>query len=341
MSPTKRGTAKKSTVKGVRAKGPRAKAANDVTLSIEFAGLCLYVIHRERATVPGEPPPPASHVTVLMPTCVPTDRISAKHEDGETGARHVPYLLMDLANLDPRVTPGPVGDGPHFEVVRRLRREEILFTLMEGPVIELVPDPLPLPDLSVYKPAIGLKEGVFSDPPPNDLRELNVRTILRGGTLEATTTGGSGRANVGIGHGRDWDKFEVDWAGSIKWTRTIKKEVLDQTPFTIGIRSWETGEITRLPLTPVQRNGGQVIELKIADLCETNPLEWKEFEPRFEKDDVDFKWLFRLFDAKDPKDRGSLLKAIDRGKFPYPFLRPKGARPTGYPGCTGGQWGLP
>jgi hypothetical protein len=317
-----------------------AKAATDVTVSVEFAGICLYVTHRER---PNDTRTPPSRVTVLMPTCVPNQSVSAKHEDGDTGARHVPYLLMDLANLDQRVPPGPVGDGPQFEVVRRLRREEILFDPIEpeGSVVELDPSPLPLPDLSVYKPAIALKEGVFSDPPPNELQELNVRTILRGGKLTATTLGGSGRRNVGTDHGRDWDKFETDWVGSIKWTRTIARDVLDETPFTIRIRSWETGEITPLTLTPVKRNGGEVIELKIADLCETNPLEWKDFEPRFDKDDVDFKWLFRLFTAPNPNDRGSLLKAIERAKFPYPFLRPRGARTAGTQGCTGGQFGLP
>ena len=298
--------------------------ANDVTLSVELAGICLYVIDRGQ---------PKMTVSVLMPTCVPNDRVSAKHEDGDTGARHVPYLLMDLANLDPSVTPGPVADGPQFEVVRRLRSEELFFELKEPEKgIQLDPDPLPLPDLSIYKERIGLKPGLFDDNPPV---ELNVRTILRGGTLTATTVGGSGRGKAGAGRGPDWDKFEVDWAGSIKWTRTIPAGSL-----AIRIRSWATGQETPLTLRPVTRGGREVIELKIADLCETNPLEWKEFEPRFDKDDVDFKWLFRLFDAKDPKDGGSLLRAIGRYKFPYPHLSPRGARTTGTQGCTGGQLGI-
>ena len=147
-----------------------------------------------------------------------------------------------------------------------------------------------MPDLSIYKETIGLKTGLFATNPPV---ELNVRTILRGGTLTATTVGGSGSGNLAAGRGPDWDKFETYWAGSIKWTRTIPAGSL-----TIGIRSWDTGQVTPRTLRPVTRGGKQVIELKIADLCETNPLEWKEFEPRFDKDDVDFKWLFRLFEAK-------------------------------------------
>jgi hypothetical protein len=297
--------------------------AKDFTLSVEFAGICLY-----------ESRPQRESVGVLMPTCVPTPdgAVSTKHEDGDTGARHVPYLLMDLANLDQRVTPGLVGDGPQFEVVRRLGREELRFEFEPkepGSRIQLDPDPLPLPDLSIYADRIGLRPHLFSDNPPV---ELNARTILRGGKLTATIVGGSDK---GAGHPRqnpDWDKDPADWAGSIKWRRAIPGDSL-----TIRIRSWDTGQETPLTLRPVKRASGEVIELKIAILCENNPLEWKEFEPRFEKDDVDFKWLFRLFEAKDG---GSLLKAIRRAKLPYPKLRPRGARTTGSTGCTGGQFTL-
>ena len=58
-----------------------------ITLSVEFAGICLYVIHPQRESV-----------SVLMPTCAP-DRVKMRHEDRTTGVRHVPYLLMNLSNL--------------------------------------------------------------------------------------------------------------------------------------------------------------------------------------------------------------------------------------------------
>jgi hypothetical protein len=289
------------------------RGASAFTLSVEFAGICLYVIHPDREVV-----------GVLMPTC--DGRVDPKHEDGDTGARHVPYLLMDLANFDPKVAPGLVADGPQFQVVRRLRREEIFFEPQEPQRgIELDPDPLPLPDLSVYVDAISLKKNMLSANPPVD---LDVRTTLVGGKLTATTIGGSGKGNGS--HGRDWDKYEVDWAGSIKWTR----KNIPGDSLTIQIRSLDnTAEVTPLTLRPVERARGElVIELKIAILCENNPLEWKEFEPRFEKDDVDSKWLFRLFEANDG---GSLLKAIRRTKLPYPKLKPRDARTTGNTGCTG------
>ena len=320
-----------------------SQAANEVTLSVEFAGICLYVIQYKEKFVPGEKetkPPPASWVTILMPTCLPNGGVSAKHEDGETGARHVPYLLMDAANLtSPPMPSGIVPDGPQFEVVRRLRREEIDFELAgsDEPIITLSPDRLPLPDLSIYKldgsgsppqRGIKLKPGlVDGNPPPV---ELNVRTILRGGKLTATTISESGQGNVGIRRGPDWDRFEAAWVGSIKWERTIPGSSL-----TIQIRSLDGSQRTPVTLRPVE---GNVIALKLANLCETNPLEWRAFEPRFDKDDVDFKWLFRLFDAEDG---GSLLRAMGTYKFPYPHLSPRGARPTGYTGCTGGQFGLP
>ena len=52
------------------------------TLSVEFAGLCLYVIDRQKDTV----------VSVLMPTCVPTPngRVKTEHELKTNGSRHTP-----------------------------------------------------------------------------------------------------------------------------------------------------------------------------------------------------------------------------------------------------------
>jgi len=311
-----------SLTKGKRAKGStRREPAKSFTLSVEFAGISLHVIHPQRDTV-----------TVLTPTCVPIlGKVSTKHEDGDTGARHVPYLLMDLANLDQEVKPGLVADGPEFQVVRRLTREEIVFEPEELEAgIMLDPDPLPLPDLTVYKGRIALKEGMLSDIRPDDHPDLNVRTVLKGGALTATTVGGSSGSNPGAAHGRDWDKFEADWAGSIKWKRTIPGDSL-----TIRIRNWDTGNETPLTLSPISRGTKRVIELKLANLCETNPLEWKEFEPRFDKDDVDFKWLFRLFEAEDG---GSVLEALKRNKLPYPILKPRAARTTGSSGCTPGQF---
>ena len=60
-----------------------------IELSIEFAGICLYVI-----------PPQQGTVSVLIPTCVPTPngRVKTEHEDKTIGARHVPYLLANLMN---------------------------------------------------------------------------------------------------------------------------------------------------------------------------------------------------------------------------------------------------
>jgi len=68
--------------------------------------------------------------------------------------------------------------------------------------------------------------------------------------------------------------------------------------------------------------------------CRDNALEWKEFEPKFDRRDVDFKWLYRLF---APNAGGSILAALGRKELPYPLLNPRGARTTGNTGCTGGK----
>jgi len=307
------------------------QGATDVTLSVEFAGLCLFVTDRRAQ--------PETSVSVLMPTCVPTPdgRVGTQHEDEDIGARHVPYLLMDLANLDvgQTVAPGLAADGARYQVVRRLSREELSFEpdAPQGSIVQIDPDPLPLPDLSQYKKdGIGLKD-LLSTVPPNERPELSVRTTLKSGKLSAITLGGPGKVGGPPVQKPDWDKDPEDWAGSIRWTRTIPGGSL-----TIKIRNWDTGQSTPLTLKPSP--GRDIIELKIANLCEDNPLEWKEFENRLQKDDVDFKWLYRLFEAKGG---GSLLDAFGgRGhKFPYPKLAPRRARTTGNTGCTPGQFGLP
>jgi len=292
---------------------------NGVTLSVEFAGICLYVVDRQQKAV-----------SVLMP--IADGRVNPRHEDKTDGIRHVPYLLADLANIGQSVPAGSVGDGPQFGVVRRLSREEILFEPEERSGITLEPDPLPLPDLTVYKSVIRLKHDPIAPIGRDEQPELNVRTILRGGKLVATTVDGSGTGGGPPGQDPDWDKDPAAWAGSIRWTRPISGNSL-----TVRIRSWDTGDETPLTLT-VPPGGRKIIELKIAILCEENPLEWREFKPRFQKEDVDFKWLFRLFEANDG---GSVLKAIKREKLPYPRLKPRGPRAAGDPGCTGGQFQRP
>jgi hypothetical protein len=293
--------------------------SGDFTLSVEFAGLCLYVVDRRQAP----------SVSVLMPTCVPTPngRVKTEHEDKTNGARHVPYLLANLANFGQNVPPGPAGDGPQFGVVRRLSREELFFEPEEQTSSQVDPDLLPLPDFGVYKGSISLQQALLGDIPPNDRPELNVRTVLKGGTLSAIT------GTPAPGRDPSWDQSEADWAGSIGWTRTIPGRSL-----TIRIRNWDTGQETPLTLTPVARGGRPVIELKIANLCEDNALEWKEFEPKFDRRDVDFKWLYRLF---APNAGASILAALGKKELPYPLLKPRGARTTGNTGCTGGKIGLP
>jgi len=299
------------------------QGASAFTLSVEFAGICLYVIDRRQAP----------SISVLMPTCVPTPngRVNTEHEDKTNGARHVPYLLANLANFGQSVPPGLAGDGPQFGVVRRLSREELFFEPEEQTSSQVDPDRLPLPDLGHYKRSITLPDGLLRDIAPNERPELNVRTILKGGALEATTGAGSGSSVPGASP--NWDESEADWAGSIRWTRTVPGKSL-----TIRIRSWDTGQTTPLTLTPVNRGTGPVIELKIANLCEENALEWKEFEPKFDKHDVDFKWLYRLF---APNVGSSILAALGKKELPYPLLKPRGARTTGNTGCTGGKIGLP
>jgi hypothetical protein len=225
--------------------------------------------------------------------------------------------------------------------VHRLSREEVLFPPV-GSAIQFIPPDLPVPDLSFYKPDIDLKGGQLSGTPPATRPELNARTILRGGTLTATSLDG----NVGKPHAT-WHGADEAWAGSIIWTQDIQTADPRLTRFKFDILDWGTGNQTPITLKPVARTVDDVtqwvIQLKIANLCETNPLEWVEFQHRLQQHDVDFKWLFRLFDSTNKVKHPKLVDAVGGPgrKFPYPRLKNRPPRTTGSTGCTGGQFGLP
>lgn len=286
----------------------------DFTLSVEFAGICLYVID-----------PKKERVAVLLPTA--NGGINPTHEDGTDGARHVAYLRMDLANFDPNVPPGSVPDGPQFEVVRQLRHAEIRLEPEASEDFFRV-EPLSLPDLSVYEGKIRLKKNLFTDDdlfPNNPPAELQARMMLTGGTLAATVAGGSISPPK---PGRDpaWDTSDFNWAGSVRWTCTIPGDSL-----TIRIVPLDgSAEPPPLRLVPAVRGTDRVIDLKIANLCESNPLEWRDFERKHVRDDVDFKWLFRLY---DPIGARTIRAALNRPSLPYPRLAK--TRTAGNQGCTG------
>jgi hypothetical protein len=77
--------------------------------------------------------------------------------------------------------------------------------------------------------------------------------------------------------------------------------------------------------------GQPVIDLKIANLCAHDPLEWSVFPERPVEHDVDFKWLYRLLQYNDGTPYCVRVRGAD---LPHPHRKHTTAGVRGGGGCT-------
>ena len=256
-----------------------------IEVRVVFSGIVLTVLH-----------PETQESAVLMPDCregIRDGRSSLVLEDGTTGSPHVGYLRFNLANLDGVGNQFPRGDdanGPSFEVVHRLRREELVFDVApeEWDTASAKRTCSGAPSASFNEIAPGLlpKPDAFESQPG---RDVLFRTLLLGGTLE------------GVSLGRQWvfpstllsderrrcrERYRGAFANSEFWIRDLDREDLPMRLVSLDGQ----GE-TRIRLLPDENN---VITIKLANLCSHDVLEWPEFKPLPADEDLDFKWYYRL-----------------------------------------------
>lgn len=279
-----------------------------VKLRIEFCGLCLFVVTKDR-----------SRVSVLMPDARRRPNVDAiRHADNTPAVPHAGYLRFDLADLRDD-TPGASANGdPVYEVVHRFDRE-VLHLGLDAPKSKVDVDELLFPNFGEIHSDLVLKPDMFSAQPP---QELLMRTTLTGGSF----TSHSGGSNW------TFPKFDPDaaapyqgqFANYVVWTGEIAK-----SPLQLSITSFDKGHETHFELRP--RNG--IIRLKIANLCAENPLEWPELKIRTiaGQEDLDFKWLYRLM--KDP----AVVLPYPDSELPVPMLDRTGGVAGIDQDCTGGQ----
>jgi hypothetical protein len=251
-------------------------------LEVEFTGLCLYV---RRPEVEGK-----KKLTVLMPDCRRSYSDSV-HDDGSLAEPHVGYLRVDLANLVDKFPTADEMNEPRGEVIYRFDRQELDLGIADDSNMTF--EPLGLPSFNTILKTPPRAE-LFDAVPPDDLL---FRTVLCGGEI---------RGKRGNGHWAFRDvKIEVNgkngkthagqFSEVITWTRTeIPGESL-----TLKISAF-SGAKDPVPITLHARNN--IIRLKIANLCSTNPLEWDGLIMHVVRDtDNDFKWLYRLFPKNGAK----------------------------------------
>jgi hypothetical protein len=277
-------------------------------LNVEFVGLCLYVHD-----------PESGRVAVLMPDARKRTA-DPVHVDGSEGAPHVGDLRFNLADLDPAFPPGSPGE-PSFECVHLFDFQELSFGpgapvrfALNVPEFEKI---APHPD-SPERALLELRPGMFSAQPP---RDLLMRTRLTGGTLEGLPNE-FWRFDATLAP----EPFETQFANFVTWTLPVEGDHL-----TVELRSF-AGEVqTSLTLRPAD---GARVSLKVANLCDKNPLEWEDLGlRRVDGDDLDFKWIYRLLQPV----AGTLAELLNGRDLPIP--KPSVTRGQGVEDCLPGQVG--
>lgn len=257
--------------------------ATSFLLRIEFAGIILFVKN-----------PDGRKIGVVMPDARFKKSQQMQHADGTNAAPHVGYLRFDAANLT-GVKGLPVSNGsdaPPYEVVHRFAAEELDI----GVALDGTPSTgsFQVPDFDEIAPVRTVRDGLFDTAIPAG---VNMRMVIPGGALSTAVETGTWRIT---GELRPDGRETVGQYGGLSyWDRFI-----EGTGLTVRLRPFGATEWVSIPLVPsTLPDGTQAIMLKIANLCQINPMEWPELELREVREpDVDFKWVHRMLRLRDGED---------------------------------------
>lgn len=254
-------------------------------LQIRLSGLCVFVKHRDKTR---------TKVILINARRSRRDdpRLGAnpKQPDGDTHKVefHAGYLRFNLGGLVPSLESKDFDDGPDYEGVHRVDMEDITFP-------QIVPaaqtDNCVVPDIGIIDPDLVPKPGIFAANPAAE--GVLGRVDLNGGEFT-----GSGKVMWEFDHvhnARLPKPYSDNFTGLVIWKRTVEADHLD-----VEIRKFGAKKATMLRLHPVDG----IVELKIANLCSLNPLEWDELNMFMTTEDLDFKWHYRVLqNSKSPGGR--------------------------------------
>jgi hypothetical protein len=168
-------------------------------------------------------------------------------------------------------------------------------------------------DLERIDPHATIRPDLFGARPP---AELLMRMVVRGGEWQQPKATGLWWFDSTLLPGQEEPTYGDALSGTAYWRRTI-----DEKQVTIRMRSWRDGRETMIPLRPSVEGG--VVRLKIANLCDRNPMEWPDLNPRIfqASADVDFKWFYFLWrDARG--DFTDILNKETPKLLPVPHPHP-------------------
>ncbi|HKG90861.1 MAG TPA: hypothetical protein VKA84_03145 [Gemmatimonadaceae bacterium] len=302
------------------------------TLRVQFTGLCLHVAHEDA----GRP-----EVAVLMPDGRKNPGEMLLHEDTTTAVPHVGYLRVNLANvkladgatIHPGPRPGPNGtdDGPPFELVYRFSRQTMDLGL--SPQRDPNPGSIGLPDVQRLAPnVLRLRGDLFTS---NVTSRLLFRTVLHGGSFTSGDQGSDTWSIDGRLISPDAPPITGQFSGDVTWSRQVDDtEEHAAEELTIKICDFDGKNEVLLPLCAIGPENARVIELKLANLCSDNPLEWAGYDvPPIPTEDSDFKWLYQLLEPKD----GTWSQLLNGLVLPVPrrLSQPDDGLGSGPRGCFG------
>src|ERR1041385_226324 len=154
----------------------REPGPDEFKLQIEFAGLCLFVRHRD-----------GRRVSVLMPDARRQPNVETmRHHDGTEAVPHAGYLRFDLGDAMPGVFPVAPNNsaGPRNEGVHRFDREVLTLDLGDPERVDV--DELEFPDFGKINGGLQVNPDMFSAAPPP---ALLMRMELNGGYFTAHSGG--------------------------------------------------------------------------------------------------------------------------------------------------------
>jgi hypothetical protein len=260
------------------------------------------------------------HMAVVMPDAR-AGRANPRHDDNSLGKAHAGYARFNLANLKSGIPLGSNDDGPAFEVVHRFDGETFDLGLPDEAKPGSISGTPKMPDFERFAPVLDVLPAVLDKAPADPVL---MRMLLRGGTITA------------MGKQKDWHFSDVlnpgapeysgQFASVVQWSRPV-----DANELTVTMRRFDGSPGTQLRLTPTNDEKGKpAITIKVANLCAENPLEWPELELHFvDGDDVDFKWLYRLYHPTS----GTLASLLDGEPLPVPIQSQ--LQTFGTQGCMG------
>jgi hypothetical protein len=282
-------------------------------LEIQFCGLCLYVKDETNGLV-----------GVVMPDARGRTTGSLTHPDGDAARRHVGYLRFDLGDVVGSFPRGS-GNDPRFEVVRRFDFHEI--SIEGGPDTWTSAPSIGLPDFDRIAPGTGdvpqLRPvpGLFSSTPPSNVL---MRMLLVGGELTGPPVQ-SWKLDDTLSPGEP--EYVDEFASYVTWTGTV-----EGSSVTLHLDRIDGTDTQSITLAPAATDGSGVVSLKIANLCDKNPLEWDDLEIRtVTQSDDDFKWMYHLLEPVT----GTYGDVLGTAELPIPRL-PEVSN-VGMEDCMGGQ----